>query len=310
MHRQFFNHGANAWQRAFLARMVDEQLLPASATSEETIGGNMRTSACAVDLVDDAFSIEKLATTISYGLYSDCILVTARRHPDAPALDQVLIVAPRDTLTLETRGTWDTLSMRGTCSEGHRLVAKVTAEQILPDPFSKITDESMLPVSHTLWSSVWTGTAGDAVNCAHQFFRNQARGKLGALPPSASRLAQTVTLVKMMQARLREALANVKTASAQRAARQVTKGDDNDAPLTASISVNADLNMLKLAISQSAVQVVQETLMICGMERTTLALFRHHGLDVNARPEGVRRLLWGDAKPLIDDGLAKLSADA
>ncbi|WP_277182852.1 acyl-CoA dehydrogenase family protein [Caballeronia sp. BR00000012568055] len=260
------NHGVNvAWQRAFLARMVSEQLLLASATSEENIGGNMRTSACAVDLIDNAFSIEKLAPTISYGLYSDCILVTARRHPDAPASDQVLIVAPRDTLTLEPRGTWDTLGMRGTCSEGHRLVAKGTADQILPDPFSKIADESMLPVSHTLWSSVWCGIASDAVNRAHQFFRNQARGKPGALPPSAARLAETVTTIKMMQARLRESLANVEAASAERAARQMRNSDDNDAPLTASIGVNADLNMLKLAISQAAVHVVQETLMICGM---------------------------------------------
>jgi acyl-CoA dehydrogenase len=259
------NHGVKVeWQRAFLKRMVDEQLLLASATSEENIGGNMRTSACAVDLVDGAFNIEKMAPTISYGTYADCILVTARRHPDAPPSDQVLIVAPKETLTLESRGTWDTLGMRGTCSEGHRLEARGVADQILPDAFSKIADESMLPVSHTLWSSVWTGIASDAVNRAHQFFRNQARGKPGVLPPSASRLAQAVTLIKMMQSRLRESLANVEAASAERAARQ-TQGDDNDAPLTASIGINADLNMLKLAISQSAIQVVQETLMICGM---------------------------------------------
>ena len=259
------DHGVNVpWQRAFLARLVNEQLLLASATSEENIGGNMRTSACAVDLVDNAFRIEKLAPTISYGTYADCILVTARRHPDAPPSDQVLIVAPRETLTLEPRGTWDTLGMRGTCSEGHRLVASGVAAQILPAPFSKIADESMLPVSHTLWSSVWCGIASDAANRAHQFFRNQARGK-PALPPSAARLSQVLTLVKMMQARLRESLANVEAASAERATRKASQSNDDDAPLTASIGINADLNMLKLAISQSAVHVVQETLMICGM---------------------------------------------
>ncbi|GJH17029.1 acyl-CoA/acyl-ACP dehydrogenase [Caballeronia novacaledonica] len=259
------DHGANVpWQRDFLARMVSEQLLLASATSEENIGGNMRTSACAVDLVDNAFSIEKLAPTISYGKYSDCILVTARRHPDAPPSDQVLIVAPRDTFTLEQRGTWDTLGMRGTCSEGHRLVASGIAEQILPAPFSRIADESMLPVSHTLWSSVWCGIASDAANRAHQFFRNQARGK-PALPPSAARLSQVLTLIKMMQARLRESLVNVEAAQAERALRKASQSNDDDAPLTASIGINADLNMLKLAISQSAVHVVQETLMICGM---------------------------------------------
>ncbi|WP_244831280.1 acyl-CoA dehydrogenase family protein [Caballeronia sp. TF1N1] len=260
------DHGANVpWQRAFLTRMVNEQLLLASATSEENIGGNMRTSACAVDLADDAFNIEKLAPTISYGTYADCILVTARRHPDAPPSDQVLIVAPRSTCTLESRGTWDTLGMRGTCSQGHRLTASGKAEQILPSPFSKIADESMLPVSHTLWSAVWIGIASDAVNRAHQFFRNQARGKPGALPPSAARLSQAVTLVRMMQARLRESLASVEAAQAERLARQALQTDDSDAPLTASIGIASDLNMLKLAISQSAVHVVQETLMICGM---------------------------------------------
>jgi acyl-CoA dehydrogenase len=261
------DHGANVpWQRDFLARMVSEQLLLASATSEENIGGNMRTSACAVDLVDNAFSIEKLAPTISYGKYSDCILVTARRHPDAPPSDQVLIVAPRDTFTLEQRGTWDTLGMRGTCSEGHRLTARGNAEQILPAPFSKIADESMLPVSHTLWASVWIGVAADAVNRAHHFFRNQARGKPGALPPSASRLAQAVTLQRMMQARLEAALDAVSDANAERIARQAKESDQvEDTPLGASIGLAADLNMLKLAISTTAIQVVQEALMICGM---------------------------------------------
>ncbi len=46
----------------------------------------MRTSACAVELVDGAFRIEKLAPTISYGEHADCILVTARRSPDASAV--------------------------------------------------------------------------------------------------------------------------------------------------------------------------------------------------------------------------------
>ncbi|SEI40826.1 amino acid--[acyl-carrier-protein] ligase [Paraburkholderia diazotrophica] len=41
-----------------------------------------------------------------------------------------------------------------------------------------------------------------------------------------------------------------------------------------------------------------------GMERITLALFRHHGLDVNAWPDDVRALLWGDTKARIDQGLA------
>ncbi|MPW19860.1 amino acid--[acyl-carrier-protein] ligase [Paraburkholderia sp. CNPSo 3157] len=45
-----------------------------------------------------------------------------------------------------------------------------------------------------------------------------------------------------------------------------------------------------------------------GMERITLALFRHHGLDVNTWPDDVRALLWGDTKARIEQGLAGAGA--
>jgi seryl-tRNA synthetase len=45
-----------------------------------------------------------------------------------------------------------------------------------------------------------------------------------------------------------------------------------------------------------------------GMERITLALFRHHGLDVNGWPDDVRALLWGDTKARIEHGLAGVNA--
>jgi acyl-CoA dehydrogenase len=250
------------WQRDMITRLVDEQWLLASATSEETIGGNMRTSACAVELIDGEFRIEKLAPTISYGAYADCILVTARRHPEASASDQVLIVAPCDGLTLEKRSSWDSLGMRGTCSEGYRLVAKGIADQILPTPFSEIADRSMLPVSHTLWAAVWIGITADAVNRAHKFFRGQARGKPGALPPSAGRLAEAVALLRMMQARLKVALEAASEASSERDA---SEASDFDTPMGASLNLASDMNTLKLSISSTALLVVQETLMICGM---------------------------------------------
>jgi seryl-tRNA synthetase len=44
-----------------------------------------------------------------------------------------------------------------------------------------------------------------------------------------------------------------------------------------------------------------------GMERITLALFRHHGLDVNAWPDDVRALLWGDTKARVEQGLQGLA---
>ncbi len=42
-----------------------------------------------------------------------------------------------------------------------------------------------------------------------------------------------------------------------------------------------------------------------GMERITLALLRHHGLDVSGWPDEVRALLWGDTQARIRRGLAE-----
>jgi acyl-CoA dehydrogenase len=254
-------HGAeSAWQRQLLAQLVEHQWLLASATSEETIGGNMRTSACSVELDGPRFRIEKLAPTISYGAHADGILVTARRTAESAAADQVLIVALRKNTQLEKRGGWDAMGMRGTCSEGFRLVATGLAEQILATPFAEIADQTMLPVSHTLWASVWTGIASDAVNRAKAFFRAQARATPGSIPPSGVRLAEAVGLLQMMQARLAVAL------DAARATHQARHaGAQADAPLAAQLGFASDMNTLKTSISTTALQVVQQVLMICGM---------------------------------------------
>ncbi|HZZ12108.1 MAG TPA: acyl-CoA dehydrogenase family protein [Paraburkholderia sp.] len=254
-------HGsASPWHQNLLGQLVEHQWLLASATSEETIGGNMRTSACSVELDGGRFRIEKLAPTISYGAHADGILVTARRTAESAAADQVLIVALRAQTELEKRGGWDSMGMRGTCSEGFRLVASGLADQILPTPFADIADQTMLPVSHTLWASVWTGVASDAVNRAKAFFRAQARAKPGSVPPAGLRLAEAVGLLQMMQARLAVAL---QAAHAAHLARQGSC--QADAPLALALSFASDMNTLKTSISTTAIQVVQEVLMICGM---------------------------------------------
>ncbi|MCG5075704.1 acyl-CoA dehydrogenase family protein [Paraburkholderia tagetis] len=266
-------HGAHTpWHQDVLAQLVERQWLLASATSEENIGGSMRTSACAVEVVDGRFNIEKMAPTISYGAHADGILVTARRTAESPASDQVLIVTLLGDLELEKRGTWDSMGMRGTCSEGFRLVAQGHAEQILPTPFAEISDRTMLPVSHTLWASVWTGIAADAVNRAQAFFRAQARAKPGSVPPAGMRLAEAVGLLQMMQARLSVALDAAQAEHDARLARQAQQGhpgdqggSDADAPLSAQLHYASDMNTLKTSISSTALLVVQEVLMICGM---------------------------------------------
>ena len=62
--------GASAWHRKFMTRLAGEQLLLASATSEAGVGGDVRSSVCAVEEVDGRFSLAKQATVISCGANS------------------------------------------------------------------------------------------------------------------------------------------------------------------------------------------------------------------------------------------------
>ena len=67
-----------------------------------------------------------------------------------PSSDQVLVAFLKDDYTLEPLSGWDTFGMRGTCSEGFKLVASGSSEQILPVSYDKIHAQTMMPVAHLL----------------------------------------------------------------------------------------------------------------------------------------------------------------
>ena len=123
-------HGLDSpWFRRVLQACVAEQTLMASVTSEVGTGGDTRSSICAVQREGDDFTLEKAATTVSYGQHADALLVTARRAPDATAGDQVLVYLERSDFTLHGAGAWDTLGMRGTCSAGGQVSGRGHAQQ-------------------------------------------------------------------------------------------------------------------------------------------------------------------------------------
>lgn len=261
------DHGSgSSWHQQMLARVASEQLLLASATSEEAIGGALRSSACAVNVEGDRFHLLKMAPTISYGAHADGILITARRHADASPSDQVLVCALKADYTLQSLNTWDTLGMRGTCSNGFRLEATGQVDQVLPVPFGEIADSTMTPVSHILWSALWLGISSDAVARAKTFFQGQARARPGSLPPSASRVAEAVSMLQLMEGRLDLALSHQRSRHA-------------GASVSASFVLAAEMNGLKTAMSTIALDVVQQALLVCGMagykHGTPFSLGRH-----------------------------------
>ncbi|HEY1854483.1 MAG TPA: acyl-CoA dehydrogenase family protein [Solirubrobacterales bacterium] len=195
------------WFEDYLREVAAEQRLVASITSEVGTGGDMGKSVAAVsEPADGIVSFEKQAPTVSYGDHADAFLTTVRRAPDAEGGDQVLVLTKREQMEMEPQGTWDPLGMRGTCSPGFVARATFPTEQILSTPFAQISNESMTPLSHVLWSHVWLGIATDAFDRARAFVRAAAKRKPGEPLPAAIRLSELMSELSLLRAEVSLAL--------------------------------------------------------------------------------------------------------
>lgn len=260
-------HGKGSeWHRDFMRRIAENQLLLASATTEGGIGGNLRNSICAVRVEGDRCFLEKDATVISYGAHADAILITSRSHPDAASSDQVLTVFRKDQYTLERTIEWDTLGMRGTCSDGFLFKGEALAVQTLPKPFAEIAAQSMLATSHLLWSGVWYGIAADAVARAQAFVRAAARKSPGVPPPGALRLAEVSSLLQMVKSNVVAGLKVYEEAKA-------------DADRLSSMAFAVAMNNVKIASSEMILPIINHAMLICGImgykNGTPYSLGRH-----------------------------------
>jgi acyl-CoA dehydrogenase len=248
--------GSSYFER-YLDELTEKQLLLASATSEVGVGGDVRTSICAVERQGDRFTLQKRAPVISYGEHTDDILVTARRGPDSPPSDQVMVLARKADTTLQRTSDWNALGFRGTCSCGFLLETAGAEECIMPDAYGELSSATMLPFSHILWSSIWLGIATDAVNRARQFIRDAARKAPGSVPPGATRLAELVAQLQMMRALVSDALKTFER-----------NYDDRDA--LSGIGFALQMNSLKLQASRMVVDIAAQALSICGIAGYTI----------------------------------------
>ena len=261
------SHGAESdWHRAFMRRVAEEQLLLASATTEGGIGGNLRNSICAIAVDGDRCTLEKDATVISYGAYADAILITSRGHADAATTDQVMTVFTKDQYTLERTHVWDTLGMRGTCSDGYLFKGAAPAAQILPKPFAEIAAQSMLATSHLLWSGVWYGIAVNAMARAQNFVRAAARKSPGTTPPGALRLAEASSLLQLLKSNIVAGLAEFEAAK-----------DDPDR--LSSMGFAVAMNNIKIGSSETILTIINHAMLVCGImgykNGTPFSLGRH-----------------------------------
>lgn len=236
----------------YMRRLVREQRLMASATTEVGVGGDVRTSLCAVERTGDRFRLVKQAPVISYALESDDIMVTARRAPDASNSDQVIVLVDRANARLTPISTWDTLGFRGTCSLGFTLEAEGDAAAVIPQPYAEVSSRTMLPTAHTLWTSLWLGLATDAVGRARAYIRAEARKKPGTVPPGAARLAELVSVLATFRSTVHDGVRRYEEAM-------------HDDEVLSGMAFALRMNSLKISGSTLVVDIVHRALMICGI---------------------------------------------
>ncbi|NIL86950.1 Cyclohex-1-ene-1-carbonyl-CoA dehydrogenase [Rhodococcus fascians] len=245
-------HGGTPTSDALLRRIAADQPLVASATTEINIGGDVRSSSCAVEYDGDRIHLAKTAPVISYGEYAEIVLATARRTVDSPPSDQVLVVCQKPDVTLERTSNWDTLGFRGTCSPGFQLDAVADRSSILRDNYGEISSQTMLPVAHVLWASAWLGIADAAVSKSRKFVRKAASKSPGVTPPSALRLAELFVAHEQLVDTVFGAAAKFEAIA------------DSPEEL-GSIGFAVKINNVKVTASTLVIDIVGKAMQICGI---------------------------------------------
>ena len=244
-------HGSSEPLQALLGEIASKQLLIANANSEVGIGGDVGRSICALEPTDEGVRLEKQALAISYGEYADALVATARRTPDSEQTDQVQVVCRRADFTLEQTSSWDATGLRGTCSNGFRLVASVEEGMIYPVPFAVVASNGGIQASTILLSSAWVGVAEAAAAKAHEYVRAAARRSIGTVPPAAGHLAVLAT--KLQQARSLLAAATTSFTLLE------------TSPEMESPGFVASVRNVKVSTSELAVSIATGALEICGI---------------------------------------------
>jgi acyl-CoA dehydrogenase len=245
----------SAWFEGYLAEVVAEQRLIASVTSEIGTGGDMaRSIAAIVPEESGGFGFTKQAPTVSYGAQADDLLTTVRRSESAEPGDQVLVLTHAEDTVLEPAGTWDTIGMRGTCSPGFTVRARFGADQVLAAPFSTVMNETIVPLSHVLWSHVWLGIATDAFERGRAFVRAAARRAPGESVPAAHSLSRVMSELALLRAEVHGALADF-----------VAWSEEPGRERLGTMGAVLRFNNLKLAASEQAPRICLGVLEVIGI---------------------------------------------
>ncbi len=191
----------------FIRRMLSEQMLIASGTSEIGVGGDIFGSICMVEELDGgALRIVKKTPIISYFHHSDAVLITAMRELDGQK-KQVLVVGEKPNMEWLDGKQMQLMGMRGIVNQGFTLTTRFEEDAVFPEDFPAIQRITMTPVINILWAAAWSGIAWQALDRTKRYLTKNEPKDADVAPVVRYELSQLVNKHYMMNAIIRDAIA-------------------------------------------------------------------------------------------------------
>jgi acyl-CoA dehydrogenase len=201
-------HGRGAFFEDFQRRMVRDQILIASGTSEKGPGGDIFTSIATVDL-DPAGRITgaKESPNISYLDHAGAILLTANMAQPKGPDRQVLIVLEMADVQVTVPYPSGFMGMRGILNQPVALRFSAARAAVFPDLFAPIARRTMTPCIQVLWAALWSGIAWAVLDKAKRFVQNEISADAEVAALARHDLSVLINTHYAMNAMIRDVIA-------------------------------------------------------------------------------------------------------
>jgi len=201
-------HGRGPFFEDLQRRMVRDQILIASGTSEKGPGGDIFTSIASVEVTaGDEVAGSKESPNISYLDHAGAILLTANMAQPKGPPRQVLIALEMKHVEVTVPYPVSFMGMRGILNQPAQLAFRAPRAAVFPDLFAPIARRTMTPSIHVLWAALWSGIAWAALDKARAFVRTEIAGGTDAATLAQHDLSVLINRHYAMNAMIRDTIA-------------------------------------------------------------------------------------------------------
>ncbi len=191
----------------FLQKMVDDQALVASGTSEKGVDGDIFGSICVIEETPGGdMTLVKESPVVSYLDQAGAILVTAMRLQANGRKIQALIALETRDLELQQGRVLSLMGLRGIVNRPCVLTARFRDEALFHENYPVIARDTMTPAVHIFWAALWSGMACNALDKAKALIAREPPTDSYVAAVAQSELSRLVDKHYTMNALINEAI--------------------------------------------------------------------------------------------------------